>query len=154
MGRGVKEKEERHHKPQLPERSFGWVPLKIRAEQLERSSPPASESVLVAAAAVTTVSAISAVATVTPVAPSTTTATATKTAFTRRTFLTRAGDVNGQLAALEFLVMEHLNRLVRFLARAVLDKGEASGLAGELVEHDVHGTDHSGLGEILLQVTF
>src|ERR1051325_2232559 len=86
-----------------------------------------------------------AVATISAVAAATTTGT-------RRAFFARLGDVDRQGAALEFLAVKHLDRLVGLVGGREIDEGETARFAGELVEHDVHRGDHTGLREILLQV--
>src|SRR5689334_15905356 len=115
-------------------------------------APPATarslgELVTAAIAAIPTVAAIPAVSTVAAAA-----AAAATSALPGRTFLARARDVDRQRTALEFLVMEHFHGLVRLVRGGHFDEGEAAGFAGELVEHDVHGCDNAGLGEIILQV--
>ena len=69
-------------------------------------------------------------------------------------FFFRARDVHGQGPVLEFFAVEHLHRLVCFLPGGVFDEGKAARFASELVQHQIHGSDDTCLGKILLQVIF
>src|SRR3954469_25035083 len=71
-----------------------------------------------------------------------------------RTFITRARNVDRELAPLEFLIVEHLHGLVRIGRRGELDKGKAPGFACEFVQHEVDRTYDTSLGEILLEFIF
>lgn len=55
---------------------------------------------------------------------------------------------------LKVLAVELLDRPVGFLGGGEFEEGEATGLAGRLVQHQVDGRDHAGLGEVTLQVIF
>ena len=70
------------------------------------------------------------------------------------TIFTRAGDIDGQLAALEFFVVEHLHSFVRFVGGRELDESKPTGFACELVHHQVDGIHDTCLGEVLLEVVF
>src|SRR5580765_5344288 len=89
-----------------------------------------------------------------PIATTTASASPSSAAGTGRAFFTRPCDVDGQRPALKFLAVEHFDGLVRFLRTREFDEGKAAGFTGEFIEHEVHRSDHTGLGEILLQVIF
>src|SRR5881394_136302 len=89
-----------------------------------------------------------------PIATTTTASAAAAAAGTGRAFFTRPRDVDGQRPALKFLAVEHFDGLVRFLRTREFDEGKAARFTGEFIEHEVHRSDHTGLGEILLQVIF
>src|SRR5437867_5067502 len=91
----------------------------------------------------------------TAIAATAVTATATASApGTRGTLFARPRDVDRELTALKFLAVEHLDRFVGFFRRGEFDESEATGFAGEFVEHQVHRSDYACLREILLQVIF
>ena len=70
----------------------------------------------------------------------------------RGAVLPGAGDVHGELAALEVLVMEHLHGFVGLVGAGVVDEGEPSGFACELVHHEADATDGSRFTEEILEV--
>jgi len=92
---------------------------------------------------------VAAIPAVTPVAAAT---TAAATTAAGRTIFAGTSDVDGQGATLEFLVVKHLDRLVGFFRAAHLDEGEATGFAGEFVQHHVYRGHDAGLGEEILQI--
>src|SRR6266481_3404739 len=55
----------------------------------------------------------------------------------RRTVLAWTGDIDRQLPALEFFVVEHLHRLGGIGRRGVLDKSKSARFAREFVQHQV-----------------
>src|SRR5207302_6840865 len=83
-----------------------------------------------------------------------TAAAATTATGTRGALFARSRDVDRELAALKFLAVEHFDRFVGFFRRGEFDESEATGFAGEFVEHQVHRSDDACLREILLQVIF
>ena len=70
----------------------------------------------------------------------------------RRALFSRSGNVHGQLASLQFFVVEHFNGFGGFFRGGHLDERKASGLAGEFVKHHIDGPDHAGLREVILQI--
>jgi type VI secretion system protein ImpJ len=52
------------------------------------------------------------------------------------------------------LAVEQLNGLLRLFRRREFHEGEAAGPAGQLVQHQVHGKNGTGLGEMILKVAF
>jgi hypothetical protein len=88
-----------------------------------------------------------------PVTPVTAAATAAAApAAAGRAIFTGPRDVDGQLAALEFLVVKHFDGLVGVFCARHFHEGEAAGFAGELVQHHVNGSDNARLGEKILQI--
>ena len=71
-----------------------------------------------------------------------------------RTLITGPGNIDGELASLEFFVVQHLHCLVRIGRRGELDEGKTPGFACEFVQHEVDRTNYTRLGEILLEVVF
>ncbi len=69
-------------------------------------------------------------------------------------FLSRAGDIDRQGPALKFFIMELFNRLVGFLGRGELNESEPARPAGHFIQHQVDGSDNTGLREIILQIIF
>ena len=50
--------------------------------------------------------------------------------------------------------MELLDGFVCFFGGRVFDEGEATGFAGNFVDHQIDGSDWTCLGEIVLEVVF
>jgi len=65
-----------------------------------------------------------------------------------------ASDVDCELAALEFLAVEHCDRFVRFIGSGKLHECKAARLAGEFVQHQVAGGYNACLREIVAQFPF
>jgi len=80
--------------------------------------------------------------------------TAASAARTRRALLAGACDVDGKGAALKFLVVELLDGFLGLLGRGKLHKGEAAGLARDLVQHEIRRYHRAGLGEVFLKFVF
>jgi hypothetical protein len=93
--------------------------------------------------------AVPAIAPVTTIAAAITVATA---AFAGRAIFPGPGNIYCQGASLEFLAMEHFDRLGGIGGVRVFDERKAAGFAREFVEHQVDRTYHPGLREIILQV--
>src|SRR5262245_41068722 len=79
---------------------------------------------------------------------------ATTTTAATRTFITRAGDIDGQCAAIPFLTVQRINGFLRLLRRAHRDEGKAAGPSAHFVEHQVGFRDRAERGERVLQVIF
>jgi len=79
---------------------------------------------------------------------------AAETVVAGRTFLARAGDIDGDFAALKILVVKLLDGFLSFLSAGKFDERKAAGTAAHLVEHEVDGSDGPGLGEVILQIVF
>jgi hypothetical protein len=81
-------------------------------------------------------------------------ATATTAAPASRTFFAGARLVNGQGAALEIFLVEHVNGLGGVLLGRHFDEREAPGTPRGSVLHNVDCNDHARLGKMILQIVF
>ena len=121
---------------------------KTEAKRAGEGAPPARKEFEKTNRGLSTVATVATVATIAAAAA----ATAAAAAAAGRTIFTRPGDVHRQGASLKILVVEHFDGLVGFFGGGHFHEGEAAGFAGELVHHDVDGTDHTRRGEMILQV--
>jgi len=96
---------------------------------------------------------VAATATATAAAATATTITTTALAA-GRTFFARTRNVNAQVATLQILVVEHVNRFLCFFRSAHFNKGKPAGAAGELIEHQLAFDDGTGLLEQIFEVAF
>ncbi len=71
---------------------------------------------------------------------------------TRRTLFAGPRFINRQRTSLKFLLMEHRNRLARFLLGPHFDESEPARSPGRAILHDVNRDDYARLGEVVLKV--
>ena len=90
---------------------------------------------------------LAALATVVPVA-------APSAAGARRTVFARARGVDGDGAALKFLVVELFYGFLRFFGRGKFHESESTRFACDFIHHQVDGSDRACLGEVILEVVF
>ena len=119
-------------------------------------APVTAPATAAAPATTTTVAAIATTAptAAAPVASSSATPTAETAPAAGRAFFARAGDVDGQGAATQFLAVQHFDGVLGFFGGTELDEGETAGTARELVEHQVDIDHHAGGAEVVLEVAF
>jgi hypothetical protein len=116
------------------------------------STAAAAAAAAPSTAAATSTTSAATVAAATSATSATTEATATA-AFTGGALFTRTRDVDGERPATEVLTVEHFDGALGLLSGGELDKREATGAAGELVEHQVDVQDDPGSGEVVLDVS-
>ena len=97
---------------------------------------------------------ISTLVTATATAATATTAAAAIPVASWRTLFLGPRDIHGQRTAFQILAMKHFNGSIGLLVGGHLDKRKPSGLARELVQHQVYRHNDTRLRKILLQVVF
>jgi hypothetical protein len=71
-----------------------------------------------------------------------------------RTLFTRAGDIDGDGAALKFFVVELGDGFLRFFGCGVFHESEAARFARVAIQDEVDGGHRPCLGEVVLEIVF